>query len=74
VAIAGLTTIISLFYYMRVVRNMFFYKPVGEETAISFDMGAKIFLFVLLIPTLLLGIYFEPILSFAKDSVLMFGM
>lgn len=74
VAIAGITTIISLFYYIRVVRNMFLYKTAGEETPIRFNIGAKVFLFALLIPTLLLGIYFEPVLSFAKNSVLIFGM
>ncbi len=74
VAIAGITTIISLFYYIRVVRNMFLYKTAEEEIPIRFSMGAKVFLFVLLIPTLLLGIYFEPVLSFAKNSVLIFGI
>ncbi|MFP8487846.1 NADH-quinone oxidoreductase subunit N [Gracilimonas sp. Q87] len=74
VAIAGITTVISLFYYIRVVRNLFFYRPSKETSPISFSIGAKVFLFVLLIPTILLGIYFEPLLSFAKESVQMFGM
>jgi NADH-quinone oxidoreductase subunit N len=74
VAIAGVTTVISLFYYIRVVRNMFFFKPSGAPRPLQFDLGAKVFLFVLLIPTLLLGIYFEPLLNFAKNSVHLFGM
>ncbi len=74
VAIAGITTVISLFYYIRVARNLFFFKPAGKLMPIKFELGSKIFLFVLLIPTLLLGIYFEPVLNFAKNSIQMFGM
>lgn len=74
VAIAGITTVISLFYYIRVSRNMFFFKPEDETSLLKFDTEARIVLFVLLIPTILLGIYFEPVLSFAKNSLHMFGM
>jgi len=74
VAIAGITTIISLFYYMRVVRNMFFFKPEGETDNVQFNVASTIVLMLLLIPTLLLGIYFEPVLEFAKYSVQMFGV
>lgn len=73
VAIAGITTVISLFYYIRVVRNMYFFKPGESDEAITFDTTSKIILFALLIPTLLLGVYFQPVLEFARNSMLMFG-
>jgi len=74
VAIAGITTIISLFYYIRVVRNMFFFKPEGETDKVQFNVASTIVLMLLLIPTLLLGVYFEPVLKFAKYSIQMFGV
>ena len=74
VAIAGITTVISLFYYIRVVRNMFFYKPDLDAGAIQFSLSAKTLLLILLVPILLSGIYFTPILEFAKQSVQLFGM
>jgi NADH-quinone oxidoreductase subunit N len=74
VAIAGVTTVISLFYYIRVSRNMFFFKPEGDTSLLKFNTGARIVLFLLLIPTVLLGVYFEPVLNFAKNSINMFGM
>lgn len=74
VAIAGITTVISLFYYIRVVRNMFFYKPEVDAGMIQFDLSSKTILMFLLVPILLFGIYFSPILEFAKSSVQIFGM
>ena len=74
VAIAGLMTIVSLFYYIRVVRNMYFYEPETGAEPIRFNVWSNVVLFALLIPTLLLGIYFAPLLEFARNSIHMFGM
>ncbi|MCA1801858.1 MAG: NADH-quinone oxidoreductase subunit N [Rhodothermaceae bacterium] len=72
--IAGVTTVISLFYYIRVVRNMFFFKSDGISEPLVFDAGSKVILFLLLIPVLLFGVYFTPIIEFARYSLKMFGM
>ncbi|MEX0769604.1 MAG: NADH-quinone oxidoreductase subunit N [Balneolaceae bacterium] len=74
VLIAGVTTVISLFYYIRVVRNMFFFKPESNSSRMIFDGGSRIVLLFLLAPTLFLGIYFTPVLEFARNSIKMFGM
>jgi NADH-quinone oxidoreductase subunit N len=74
VLIAGITTVISLFYYIRVVKNMFFFKSDGISEPLVFDAGSKVILFMLLIPVLLFGIYFTPIIEFARYSLKMFGM
>lgn len=73
VVIAGITTVISLFYYIRVVRNMFFYKPEDNTPQLTFDLMSKVILIALLVPTLLLGIYFTPLLEFARNSISMIG-
>lgn len=74
VLIAGITTVISLFYYIRVVRNMYFFKPEENAGKLEFDTGTKIILMLLLIPTLLFGVYFTPIFDMARKSIQMFGM
>ncbi len=73
VLIAGLTTVISLFYYMRVVRNMFLYKPEGDTARMTLDKSSGVLLLLLIIPTLLFGVYFTPVIEFARNSIAMFG-
>lgn len=74
VAIAGIMTVVSLFYYIRVARNMFLYKPDNGASKISFGIGPKVILILLLVPTLLLGIYFTPLVDFAQQSIKIFGL
>ncbi len=74
VAIAGLATVVSLFYYIRVVRNMFLVEPTEIQGPVSFDSASLFILVLLLIPVLLLGVYFSPIVTWAKNAVTMFGM
>ena len=75
VAIAGLATIISLFYYIRVVRNMFLVDPPDElSESLTFERSSIAILILLLIPVLLLGVYFTPIVTWAKNAVTMFGV
>ena len=74
VTIAGITTIVSLFYYMKVVRNMFLFQPKEELSGITFDLSSKAILIVLLAPTLFFGVYFTPVLEFARNSITMFGL
>lgn len=74
VLIAGLMTVVSLFYYIRVVRNMFFFQSDGITEPLVFDAGSKIILLLLLIPVLLFGIYFTPVIEFARSSLAIFGL
>jgi len=74
VAVAGLATVISLYYYVRVVRNMFLVEPPEYAKPVEFDRSSVGILLLLLIPVLVLGVYFSPIVAWAKYSVAMFGM
>jgi len=74
VAVAGLATVISLFYYIRVVRNMFLVEPHESQGPVQLDSSSVIILVLLLAPVLLLGVYFSPIVHWAKQAVTMFGM
>jgi len=73
VAIAGITTVVSLFYYIRVVRNMYFFQPEPGQKPIRLNNYSRAVLYTLLIPTLILGIYFSPLLAAVRDSVSLIG-
>lgn len=74
VLIAGVMTIVSLFYYIRVARNMFLYKPEGETEPVRFDHFTTAIVLLLMAPVLVLGVYFTPVLEFIKHSLVMFGV
>ncbi|MFP4527507.1 MAG: NADH-quinone oxidoreductase subunit N [Candidatus Kapaibacterium sp.] len=69
-AVVGvLNSVVSLFYYVKVLRNMWVRGVDVERPALSYSSPAKIILMLLVIPTLLFGIYFTPILQWAERSV-----
>jgi NADH-quinone oxidoreductase subunit N len=74
-AIIGvLNSVVSLYYYARVFKNMFLRESTTETTPIDAPMPARVLLLVLLVPTIILGIYFGPLAQFAQYSVAMFGI
>ena len=72
--VGALNSVISLYYYIRVLRNMFLRDPEEAAGQIQFSTSQVILLFVLLIPTLLFGIYYSPIVDLANASILMFRL
>ncbi|HTX18704.1 MAG TPA: NADH-quinone oxidoreductase subunit N [Bacteroidota bacterium] len=74
-AIVGvLNSVISLYYYVRIFRNMFLRDSEGSAEPLTFDAMSIVVLLVLLVPTLALGLYFGPLVTFAQNSVAMFGV
>lgn len=74
-AIVGvLNSVVSLYYYVRIIRNMFLRSPEGSTDPIQFPIGQVVVLLLLVIPTLLLGLYFGPLVEYAQASVRMFGI
>jgi len=72
--VGALNSVVSLYYYVRVLRNMFLRDPEKDAGPLAFSMPQVILLFVLLLPTLILGLYFAPLVDWANASVLMFGV
>ncbi|MBI4429666.1 MAG: NADH-quinone oxidoreductase subunit N [Ignavibacteriales bacterium] len=70
--VGAINSVVSLYYYVRVLRNMFLRDPEGGAGPIRFSPAQVALLLVLLLPTLLLGIYYAPIVELANASVLMF--
>jgi NADH-quinone oxidoreductase subunit N len=75
-AVVGvLNSVVSLYYYIRVVRNMFLRDAeVREAVSLRFSFGRVVVLLALLVPTLLFGVYFSPLVDLAQSSVSMFGI
>jgi len=74
-AIVGvLNSVVSLYYYVRIVRNMFLRDPDANAQPIQLSFSQLLILLILLIPTLLIGLYFGPLVDFAQASVSMFGV
>ncbi len=73
-AIVGvLNSVVSLYYYVRILRNMFLRQPERSQGQLKFSSYQIALVLFLLIPTILLGLYFTPLVEFAQASVGMFG-
>lgn len=71
--IAMLNSVISLFFYVKVLKVMYFAKSRKSDSRISYGFGSYVILFLLVIPVMFFGIYFVPILKLAESSAKMFG-
>jgi len=72
--VGALNSVISLYYYVRVFRNVFLRTNERQDTGpISFGRIQTATVLVLLVPTLLLGLYFSPLIQLAQASVKIFG-
>ena len=72
-AVVGVVnSVVSLFFYVKVFRNMFLRGVDKEEEAFHFSPGSIVLLVLLAIPTLLFGIYWSPIAEWAQKSAAIF--
>ncbi len=74
-AIVGvLNSVVSLYYYVRIIRNMFLRDPDSSAQPFQISVSEVVIVLVLVIPTILLGLYFGPLVEYAQASVAMFGI
>lgn len=87
--IAIVNTIISVYYYMRVLIAMFMRDQSAEimigshdeaelrltpDGKLAYSWPSRLLLFVFLIPTIVLGVYFGPMLELAQDAIRFFSI
>ena len=70
--IALLNTVVSLYYYIRVLKAMFLDKT-DKKVEINLTPLNYIVLLLLIAPVLILGVYFTPLINIAKESVQLLG-
>jgi NADH-quinone oxidoreductase subunit N len=72
--VGAINSVISLYYYARVLRYMFLRDPEDQSGPLHLFRREALILLVLAIPTLVFGLYFAPIVDLANISVQMFGL
>jgi NADH-quinone oxidoreductase subunit N len=75
-AVVGLlNSVVSLFFYIKVIKYMFLMKPdEGYDSKIQYSYGYYVILLLFAIPTMFFGLYFTPLVRFAEASASMFGL
>ena len=71
--IALLNTVVSLYYYIRVLKTMFLDKT-EKHVEINLSVLNYVVLLLLIAPVLILGVYFTPLINFAKQSLQLLGL
>ena len=72
--IALLNTVVSLYYYIRVLKHMYLTKATDETPVIKTSLGNTVLVLVFTVPVLFFGIYWEPIVNAAKNCLVILGM
>ena len=72
--IALLNTVVSVYYYVRVLKYLFIDSSEKEIAPFGVTVPNLILLLILVIPTLILGVYFTPLVEFAKNSITLLGL
>jgi NADH-quinone oxidoreductase subunit N len=74
IAVIGvINSVVSLYYYARIIRNMFLRDEQESVETIKFPLAQQILLMSLLIPTLYFGLFFNQLVEIAQYSVKMVG-
>jgi NADH-quinone oxidoreductase subunit N len=68
-----LNTVVAYYYYVRVLKNMYLVRTETVKPKIDFSIGHVVVLVCLLIPVMIFGVYFTPLINLAKSSITLFG-
>jgi len=71
--IAVVNSVVSLYYYIRVLKHMFLTKSEKPLEKFKTPLPNLIFILILVIPVLFLGIYFTPVVDLAKSCITILG-
>jgi NADH-quinone oxidoreductase subunit N len=71
--VGALNSVISLYYYVRVFRNMYLRGDDHPGGSVIFGPLQHAVVLLLVIPTIVLGLYFTPLVQLAQASVRIFG-
>jgi len=72
--IALLNSVVSLYYYIRVLKHMFLTKPEKETQTVTTSLPNTILVSVLVAAILVFGIYFAPLVDAATSCLIMLGL
>jgi NADH-quinone oxidoreductase subunit N len=68
--VAALNTVVSLFYYMRIMKAFYFREPVlGEPGKACLPCGYNVLIAGLTVPVLFLGIFWSQLIEYCSSSI-----
>lgn len=67
--ITFLNSVVSLYYYIRILKFMFLNRPEEEIKPIPIPFSNSLLVLILTVPVILFGLYFSPILEWIKYSI-----
>jgi NADH-quinone oxidoreductase subunit N len=70
--VAALNSVISLYYYAKIVKTMFLDSPNPEDKTISLAANNFMLLIPLTVLTLVFGVYFGPLVQYTNNSLRFF--
>jgi len=73
VIVAGLNSVVSLYYYARIIKAMWLEKTDTELAPLPVSVPAVILVFVLAIPTIIFGLYWAPLSELTNYSAKLFS-
>ena len=71
--VAGLNSVVALYYYARIVRTMYMDQPVDGDPVMTVDLHNSVLVGALALGTLIFGVYWAPVVNLADRSVVFFG-
>jgi len=71
--IALLNTVVSLYYYIKVLKHLYLDQSPKEIPAFSASYGSLVMVIALVAPVLIFGVYFTPLVDIAKNSITLLG-
>lgn len=68
--VAGINSVIALYYYMKLAKTMIFGQADGEEKVLGFSAWNQAVIIALFIPVLFLGIFWESAMNLSGHATL----
>jgi NADH-quinone oxidoreductase subunit N len=72
--VGAVNSVVSLYYYARVLRYMFLRDPEAQAAPMTLRRTEAVVLIAFMIPTLIFGLYFTPLVELANASIVMLGL
>jgi NADH-quinone oxidoreductase subunit N len=71
--IALLNSVVSLYYYVRILKHMYLVRPEHDVVVWKIPGVSTAVVIALVIPVLIFGLYFTPLVEYAKNSITILG-
>jgi len=71
--VAGLNSVVGLYYYARIVRAMYLDSPLDGDPIMHADLPNSILVGVMVLGTVVFGVYWAPVIDFAERSLMFVG-